>query len=88
MRQSDAVGMLPAGEIGLLIHDTTAAHAKAVTRRLQSALVGTTDATASAIKAIGFATRMPGQGVADGIVQDARLNALNRSNGDSHTGMM
>jgi hypothetical protein len=83
MRQTDTVGMLPAGEIGLLLQDTTTAHAKAVTRRLQTVLGGIADTESPAIKAIGFATRMPGQGVADGIVQDARLNAIDRSNGDS-----
>ncbi len=87
MRQSDAVGMLPAGEIGLLLHDTTAAHAKAVTSRLQSAIGTAGDADSLPIRAIGFATRMPGQGVADGIVQDARLDAMNRSNGESRTGI-
>lgn len=88
MRQSDAVGALPAGEIGLLLQDTTAAHAEAVTRRLQSAIGGAGDPDSVAIKAIGFATRMPGQGPADGIVQDARFNAMNRSNCDSQPGIM
>jgi hypothetical protein len=66
-----------AGEVGLLLPDTTAAHASAVARRLRSALSALA-ASRSSIRAIGFATRVPGEGVAEGILNDARANALRR----------
>jgi hypothetical protein len=78
MRQSDVVGVLRPGEVGLLLPDTTAAHAAAVARRLRAAL-GAIAASRSSIRAIGFATRMPGEGLAEGILNDARANALRRS---------
>jgi hypothetical protein len=84
MRQSDIVGVLRPGEVGLLLPDTTAAHATAVARRLRAAL-GALAASRSSIRAIGFATRMPGEGAADGILSDARANALHRGNGVVHS---
>ena len=85
MRQSDVVGVLRPGEVGLLLPDTTAAHAAAVARRLRTAL-GALAAARSSIKAIGFATRVPGEGVADGILNDARANAQRRAgNGVMHS---
>jgi len=85
MRQSDVVGVLRPGEVGLLLPDTTAAHAAAVARRLRTALSALA-AARSSIKAIGFATRVPGEGVADGILNDARANAQRRSgNGAVHS---
>ena len=77
MRQSDVVGVLRPGEVGLLLPDTTATHAAAVARRLRAAL-GALAAQRSSIRAIGFATRMPGEGMAEGILNDARANALRR----------
>jgi hypothetical protein len=77
MRQSDVVGVLRPGEVGLLLPDTTASHAAAVARRLRAAL-GALAAQRSSIRAIGFATRMPGEGMAEGILNDARANALRR----------
>jgi len=77
MRQSDVVGVLRPGEVGLLLPDTTAAHAAAVARRLRAAL-GAIAASRSSIRAIGFATRVPGEGVAEGILSDARADALRR----------
>jgi hypothetical protein len=85
MRQSDVVGVLRPGEVGLLLPDTTAAHATAVARRLRSAL-GALAASRSSIRTIGFATRLPGEGVAEGILNDARANALRRpGNGAVHS---
>jgi hypothetical protein len=83
MRQSDAVGVLRPGEVGLLLPDTTASHAAAVARRLRTALGGVPAARA-AIDTIGFATRVPGEGVADGILNDARAHALRRGQARPH----
>jgi hypothetical protein len=84
MRQSDVVGVLRPGEVGLLLPDTTADHASAVARRLRAALGAMTTAR-SAIRAIGFATRVPGEGLAEGILNDARANAQQRrGNGAAH----
>jgi hypothetical protein len=77
MRQSDVVGVLRPGEVGLLLPDTTAMHAAAVARRLRAAL-GAMTTPRSAIRAIGFATRIPGEGLAEGILNDARANAVQR----------
>jgi hypothetical protein len=85
MRQSDVVGVLRPGEVGLLLPDTTAAHATLVAGRLRAAL-GAMAASRSSIRAIGFATRMPGEGMAEGILNDARANALRRGgNGVAHS---
>jgi len=84
MRQSDVVGVLRPGEVGLLLPDTTSAHAAVVARRLRAALTAIA-ASRSSIRAIGFATRMPGEGVAEGILNDARANAVRRGgNGVAH----
>jgi len=86
MRQSDVVGVLRPGEVGLLLPDTAGAHAAAVARRLRTAL-GTLAVPASSIKTIGVATRVPGQGVAEGILSDARANALRKhENGRTPSG--
>ena len=77
MRQSDVVGVLRPGEVGLLLPDTTAAHATVIARRLRGAL-GAMAAARASIRAIGFATRMPGEGIAEGILNDARVNAQRR----------
>jgi len=83
MRQSDVVGVLRPGEVGLLLPDTAGAHAAAVARRLRTAL-GALVVPTSSVKTIGIATRVPGQGVADGILSDARANAQ-RKNGNGRT---
>jgi GGDEF domain-containing protein len=77
MRQSDVVGVLRPGEVGLLLPDTNAAHAALVAGRLRSSLRAMAAARAS-IRAIGVATRVPGDGVAAGILNDARANAQRR----------
>ncbi len=83
VRQSDLVGVLRPGEVGLLLPDTAGAHAAAVARRLRAAL-GTLVVPRSSVKTIGIATRVPGQAVADGILSDARANAQ-RQNENSRT---
>ena len=77
MRQSDVVGVLRPGEVGLLLPDTNAAHAALVARRLRPSL-GAMAAARASIRAIGVATRVPGDGVAAGILNDARANAQRR----------
>jgi hypothetical protein len=85
MRQSDVVGVLRPGEVGVLLPDTSAAHAALVAGRLRGAL-GAMAASRASIRAIGFATRMPGEGVAEGILNDARANAQRRrGNGASRS---
>ena len=73
MRASDLAGMLGEGEIGLLMHDTGAEQAKATAERLR-AVVGGEPGRESIL--VGVAARNPGQGAADGIVQDARADAV------------
>jgi hypothetical protein len=66
--------MFVEGEIGLLMHDTTAQHAKSIASRLRTVVEGLpgTDAIL-----IGVATRVPGLPFVDGIVREARADALN-----------
>jgi hypothetical protein len=84
MRPSDLAGMLAEGEIGLLMHDTTAQHAKTIASRLR-AVVGGLPGTDPIL--IGVATRVPGLPVIDGIVRDARADALASRNSEQHTGL-
>jgi hypothetical protein len=79
MRPSDLAGMLAEGEIGLLMHDTTAQHAKNIASRLRAAVDGL---PGSEPILIGVATRVPGLPVADGIVREARADALNSRSTD------
>ena len=73
MRPSDLAGMLVEGEIGLLMHDTTAQHAKSIASRLRAVVDGLpgTDPIM-----IGVATRVPGLPMVEGIVREARADAL------------
>jgi hypothetical protein len=79
MRPSDLAGMLAEGEIGLLMHDTTAQHARNIASRLRAVVDGL---PGSEPILIGVATRVPGLPVADGIVREARADALNSRSTD------
>jgi hypothetical protein len=79
MRPSDLAGMLAEGEIGLLMHDTTAQHAKNIASRLRAVVDGLPGGEPILI---GVATRVPGLPVADGIVREARADALNSRSTD------
>ncbi len=84
MRPSDLAGMLVEGEIGLLMHDTTAQHAKTIASRLRAVVDGLPGAEPLLI---GVATRVPGRPLMDGIVRDARADALNSRGTDRNTAM-
>ncbi len=73
MRASDLAGMLGEGEIGLLMIDSGAEQAKSIAERLR-AVVGGDPGHESIL--VGVAARNPGQDTVDGIVQDAREDAL------------
>jgi hypothetical protein len=73
LRPLDLAGTLAEGEIGLLMHDTTTLHAKNIAERLRS-VVGGVPGAGSIL--IGVASRTPGVGRADGLVRDARADAL------------
>jgi hypothetical protein len=73
MRPSDLAGMLAEGEIGLLMHDTTAQHAKNIASRLRAVVDGL---PGSEPILIGVATRVPGLPMVDGIVREARTDAM------------
>jgi hypothetical protein len=74
MRPSDLAGMLAEGEIGLLMHDTTAQHAKNIASRLRAVVDGLPGTEPILI---GVATRVPGLPIGEGIVREARADALN-----------
>jgi hypothetical protein len=73
MRASDLAGMLGEGEIGLLMTDSSAEQAKSITERLRAVVAG--DPGQESIL-VGVAARSPGQDTVEGIVQDAREDAL------------
>jgi hypothetical protein len=73
MRASDLVGMMGEGEIGLLMRDTGAEQAKGIAERLRI-VVGGEPGRESVL--VGVAGRNPGHGTADGIVHDAREDAV------------
>ena len=73
MRASDLAGMLTEGEIGLLMHDAEPDQAKSIAERLR-AVVGGAPGRESIL--IGVASRTPGQGSVDGVVRDARADAV------------
>jgi hypothetical protein len=73
LRASDLAGMLDEAEIGLLMMDTGAEQAKSIAERLR-AVVGGEPGQESIL--VGVAARNPGQNTVDGIVQDAREDAL------------
>ncbi len=73
MRPLDLAGMLVEGEIALLMHDTTAQHAKSIASRLRGVVDGLPGADPILI---GVATRVPGLPMVDGIVREARADAL------------
>lgn len=79
MRPSDLAGMLAEGEIGLLMHDTTTQHAKTIASRLRAVVDGLPGTEPILI---GVATRVPGLPIHDGIVREARTDALNGRNPD------
>ena len=76
--------MLSEGEIGLLMHDTTAQHAKAIASRLRAVVDGLpgTDPIL-----IGVATRVPGLPMSNGIVREARADALSSRSTDRTAGI-
>jgi hypothetical protein len=79
MRPSDLAGMLAEGEIGLLMHDTTAQHAKTIASRLRAVVDGLPGTEPILI---GVATRVPGLPRTEGIVREARADALNSRSSD------
>ena len=84
MRPSDLAGMLAEGEIGLLMHDTTAQHAKTIASRLRSVVDGLPGTEPILI---GVATRVPGLPVLDGLVREARTDALSSRSSERNASM-
>jgi hypothetical protein len=81
MRPLDLAGTLAEGEIGLLMHDTTAQHAKSIASRLRAIVDGLPGADTILI---GVATRVPGLPVVEGIVRDARADAMRSRSGEAN----
>jgi GGDEF domain-containing protein len=73
MRASDLAGMLGEGEIGLLMQDTEAEQAKGIAERLRAVVSGEPGREAILV---GVAGRTPSHGTAEGIVHDARADAV------------
>jgi hypothetical protein len=73
LRASDVAGMFGEGEIGLLMHETGPDQAREVAARLRKVVGGEPGDQAILV---GVASRMPGQGSVESIVQDARADAV------------
>ena len=65
--------VLGEGEIGLLMHETGSDQAKGIAERLRAVVSGEPGHQSILV---GVASRTPGQGTVDGIVQDARADAV------------
>jgi hypothetical protein len=76
LRATDLAGMLSEGEIGLMMPGAGATQAKTIAERLRTTMSGM--AARDAVL-IGVAARNPQQGSADGIVHDARADAVART---------
>jgi hypothetical protein len=76
VRPTDIVGRLGEGEIGMLLHNTPGAEARAVTSRLRRALQDVDDLESAVKVSVGFATREPGQPSGGALAQQAREDAL------------
>jgi hypothetical protein len=75
VRAADLVGRLGDGEIGVLLHDTPAAHAEAAALRLEWLLKAAGDATPASML-VGVASRDPGETNPTALVQQARASML------------
>lgn len=84
LRPLDLAGMLAEGEIGLLMHDTNAHHAKVIAERLRT-VVGGSPGSGSIL--IGVASRAPGAGRVNGLVREARADALGGTANSTHGGV-
>jgi hypothetical protein len=73
LRASDVAGMFGEGEIGLLMHETGPDQAREVAARLREVVGGEPGDQAILV---GVASRMPGQGSVESIVQEARADAV------------
>lgn len=73
LRVSDVAGMFGEGEIGLLMHETGPDQAREVAARLREVVGGEPGDQAILV---GVASRMPGQGSVESIVQEARADAV------------
>lgn len=73
LRASDLAGMLGEGEIGLLMHETGSEQAKGIAERLRAVVAGEPGHQSILV---GVASRTPGQGTVDGIVHEARADAV------------
>jgi GGDEF domain-containing protein len=74
VRGGDLVGRLGEGDVGVLLHDTTAAQADALVGRLRQ-LLEPADRTPLGQVAIGMATRLPGDRATGALAQEARQRA-------------
>ena len=78
VRETDGVGLLSDGQIGVLFLNTTAAKASAVLARLERAVAERTGAGEVRIAGAGFATRTPAEGANGQLLPEARRNAMQR----------
>jgi hypothetical protein len=72
LRDDDIVGVVPPGDIVILLTQTNALHAVAAVRRLRAALTRWAHHAGISIAAEGFTTRMPGQETDTSLLDEAR----------------
>lgn len=72
LRDDDAVGVVPPGDVVILLPQTTGLHAAAAVRRLRAVLTRWAHVSGISIAAEGFTTRMPGQEARTSLLDEAR----------------
>ena len=72
LRDDDVVGVVPPGDVVILLPQTYALHAAAAVRRLRAALAQWAHRAGISIAAEGFTTRMPGQETGMSLLDEAR----------------
>jgi hypothetical protein len=66
------VGVVPPGDVVILLPQTTGLHAAAAVRRLRAVLTRWAHVSGISIAAEGFTTRMPGQEARTSLLDEAR----------------
>lgn len=73
LREDDIVGVVPPGDVVILLPQTNEFHAAVAVRRLRAALTQWAHHAGISIAAEGFTTRTPGQGTGTSLLDKARV---------------
>lgn len=76
VRAADLVGRFDEGEIGMLLYNTVREQAKSVVARLREVLEGADEMRLPVPASVGYASRAPGEPLANGLAREAREDAF------------